>query len=82
MICMHSSISDLSCYMTLYLQNAGQESLTTAILVNLLLPLQGLSPDNLRTVRLLQYSLGETPTFEPTFCNSGRCYNNSHTPNT
>ena len=59
MTCVHSSISDLSCYIPLYLQNAGQESLTTAILANLLLPLQGLSPHNLRTVRLLQYSLGE-----------------------
>ena len=48
MTCMSSSISELSCYMTFCLQNAGQESLTTAILANLLFPsfplLQGLSP--------------------------------------
>ena len=42
---MHSAISDLSCYTTMYLQNVagewetmGRESLTTAILPNLLFP--------------------------------------------
>ena len=42
---MHSAISDLTCYITMYLQNMGQEleavgwaSLTTAILTNLLFP--------------------------------------------
>ena len=49
--------------MTLYLQNAGQDSLIIAILANLLFPsfppLQGLLHPNLCTVRLLRYSLGE-----------------------
>jgi len=42
---MHSALSDLSCYITIYLQNVGreqeavgQESLTTTILANLLFP--------------------------------------------
>ena len=42
---LHSSRSDLSCYITIYLQNVGreqeavgQESLTTTILANLLFP--------------------------------------------
>ena len=35
---MHSAVSDLSCYIIIYLQNVGRESLTIATLANLLFP--------------------------------------------
>ena len=68
--CMHSAISDLSYYITMYLQNKGleretmgQESLITTILSNLLFPyippLQGLSPHSLCAIHLPQYCLGK-----------------------
>ena len=70
MTCMHNAISDLSYYITMYLQNKGleretmgQESLITTILSNLLFPyippLQGLSPHSLCAIHLPQYCLGK-----------------------
>lgn len=89
---MHSALSDLSCYITIYLQNVGreqeavgQESLTTTILANLLFPyippLQGLSPHNPRAVHLPRYSLGElAQILEPTFYTAVDATTNSYIP--
>ena len=68
--CMHSAISDLSYYITMYLQNKGleretmgQESLITTILSNLLFPyippLQGFLASRSACIHLLLYSPGE-----------------------
>ena len=66
---MHSTVSDLSCYITMYSRSmgqeeetVGQESLTTLSWLICFLPTLHpfrVSPHNLCTVHLLWYSLGE-----------------------